>query len=218
MSVPVVPSDHPEYGPNPLRQRFNRAFSSARLSYRAVEKEADAELITRIKTDPVALMNDNPTWPRPHSRKDTERLLEMMEGNLISVIVEKESDEAGQVLGKVPVGLLCMWPTFGHNSPSRVAEFSVDVLPEHRGKGYAEEGLRWLLDWAFDMAGLHRVRLQAFGWNTTGIQLYERIGFERVGVERECVWSSGRYWDLVVLGLLARDWREIREQTAKRVQ
>jgi len=82
----------------------------------------------------------------------------------------------------------------------------IDILPRYQGRGYGEEAIRWLLDYAFRRVGLHSVRMRAFGWNVGAIRLYERLGFVVEGREREAVWFEGRWWDSVTLGMLEDEW------------
>ncbi|KAA8623643.1 acetyltransferase [Pyrenophora tritici-repentis] len=86
-------------------------------------------------------------------------------------------------------------------------ETTEDALLAYRGYGYGSEAIRWAMDYAFRRAGLHSMRMRAFGWNMGAIRLYEKLGFIMEGREREAVWFEGRWWDSVTLGMLEDEWR-----------
>ena len=196
--------DHPELGPDPIATRLATAFTSARLSYRGIESD-DVEFLFSIKSDPESALNASGRWPRPFTRDAAKALMPIFEGNLISAVIELSEDHT-------PVGLVCLWPCYASQpTPSRLAEMGIDILGPYQQQGYGSEAMRWVLDWAFEMGGLHRIRLQVFSWNTRAIRAYERVGFERAGVEPEAVWCAGKWWDVVTYGILDRQWQEHRQ-------
>jgi RimJ/RimL family protein N-acetyltransferase len=201
----AAPQDHPELGHDPLAARLSKTFTSARLVYRGIEMD-DAEFLYRIKSDPESAINASAGWPRPFTHDAAKDFMKIFEKNVISVVVELPED-------RTPIGLVCLWNVYGSDpTPSRLAEMGVDILAPYQGHGYGSEAIRWVLDWAFEMAGLHRIRLHVFSWNTKAIRAYERVGFERAGVEREATWCAGRWWDLLTYGILDREWQQIKER------
>ncbi len=76
----------------------------------------------------------------------------------------------------------------------------------YRGQGYGGEALGLMLRFAFHEINLHRVQLSVFSYNERAIRLYERLGFMREGVMREFLQRDGQRFDLLVYGLLAREW------------
>ncbi len=86
----------------------------------------------------------------------------------------------------------------------RHAEYGVVVgEPGARGKGFASEASRLLLDYAFGALGLHRVYLHVFAHNEPALRLYRRVGFEPEGVLRQHVWKGQGFNDVVVMAILA---------------
>lgn len=80
--------------------------------------------------------------------------------------------------------------------------------PEAWGKGYGTEAVCLLLRYAFDELNLHRVTLGTFGYNERAIRSYLKAGFVLEGRERQYLRRDGQRWDLVVMGLLAEEWRQ----------
>ncbi len=77
----------------------------------------------------------------------------------------------------------------------------------HRGQGFGEEAMRLALAFAFGELNLRRVQLTVFSYNTPAIRLYEKIGFVREGVFREALQRDGRIYDMLLYGLLRREWQ-----------
>jgi len=68
-----------------------------------------------------------------------------------------------------------------------------------RGKGYAHEASRLILEYAFQGLGLQKIALRVFSDNNAAIQLYERAGFEREGLLRREFRKDGVYRDVVMM-------------------
>lgn len=76
----------------------------------------------------------------------------------------------------------------------------------HRNKGYGTEALRLTLRFAFHELNLHRLQLTVFSYNLPAQRLYEKLGFRREGVFRECLLRDGQRHDMILYGLLASEW------------
>jgi L-amino acid N-acyltransferase YncA len=79
-----------------------------------------------------------------------------------------------------------------------VADFSVYVDRDHRGKGVGDALLTRLTDLAREL-GFHKMVLSAFPFNPGGMALYTRHGFRTVGVYREQGQLDGRWVDTIVM-------------------
>jgi RimJ/RimL family protein N-acetyltransferase len=75
------------------------------------------------------------------------------------------------------------------------------------GQGYGTEAAGLALAFAFDELNLHRVQATVFTYNERSIALFERLGFRREGVFREFLHRDGERYDMVLYGLLDREWR-----------
>ena len=92
----------------------------------------------------------------------------------------------------------------------RTAEIGIDIAEPYQGQGYGTEAIRWAIEWAFREANLHRLEIQALGWNDGALKLYQRLGFKLEGIQRERFWRDGRWWDNSQLAMLEKDWRELK--------
>ena len=74
------------------------------------------------------------------------------------------------------------------------------------GHGYATEGARALLRWAFDTLDLNRVQAEADTRNVASARVLEKLGFVLEGTLREDCVVNGDVSDSWVYGLLRREW------------
>jgi L-amino acid N-acyltransferase YncA len=107
------------------------------------------------------------------------------------VLVAVDGD--GAVLGWASLNSFNPRPAYDH-----VAEFSVYVAREHRGRGIGDALLGALVERARAL-GYHKLVLAAFPTNAPGMRLYERHGFVTVGVYHEQGMLDGRWVDVIVM-------------------
>ena len=122
--------------------------------------------------------------------------------------------------GRDPERLLC-WATtlsdsgrliggvtlYAINRAQGRAEIGYVLGSAHWGKGYAQEALSLVLDFAFDELGLRRIEADIDPRNAASCKLAERMGFVREGLLRERWQVAGETCDTVLYGLLASDRR-----------
>ncbi|HKO96384.1 MAG TPA: GNAT family N-acetyltransferase [Pyrinomonadaceae bacterium] len=77
------------------------------------------------------------------------------------------------------------------------------------GKGYMQEALRALLEYAFNTLNLHRIEADVDPRNTGSIRTVEKLGFQREGYLRERWQVSGEIQDALFFGLLRPEWEQI---------
>ncbi len=78
---------------------------------------------------------------------------------------------------------------------------------EMRGKGYGSDALRILCNYIFYEMNMHRLGLVVHSFNTSAIQMYERVGFTHEGALRDFVYRDGNYHDMLHMGILAHEWK-----------
>jgi ribosomal-protein-serine acetyltransferase len=91
-----------------------------------------------------------------------------------------------------------------------VAEIGYWIRSRHEGRGFVTRGCAALIDHAFDDIGVHRIVIRAGVDNHRSRAIPERLGFTYEGVHREEGRGSEGFHDLVVYGLLDREWRSRR--------
>lgn len=81
-----------------------------------------------------------------------------------------------------------------------VAEvYSVYVSPAQRGIGIASQLMRRLLDDLSTLPQLEKVCLTVNSAGQPAISLYERLGFEKLGMARRELYVDGQYYDLLYM-------------------
>lgn len=111
---------------------------------------------------------------------------------LCLVIREKASGQ--------PVGITGFLPEW---QPFQQAEVGYGLLPEFTGKGYGQESLVAVLEFAFQQCQFHKVIATVTVGNQPSRALLERCGFQLEGTLRDNFSLSGKWCDDWVLGLLA---------------
>jgi RimJ/RimL family protein N-acetyltransferase len=79
-------------------------------------------------------------------------------------------------------------------------------------RGYGVMASRLMAFYGVDTIGLRRLEAKAYAYNPLSINTLKRNGFTQEGVLRQAAYRDGRYWDIIVFGIL-RD--EIEEQRRK---
>lgn len=89
---------------------------------------------------------------------------------------------------------------------NRATTFGI-LIGEHtaRGQGYGTEAARLMLDYAFNVLGLHSVSLAVAEFNLAGRRAYEKAGFRECGRLRERLWLAARMWDEIHMDCLATE-------------
>src|SRR5688500_4635309 len=78
---------------------------------------------------------------------------------------------------------------------------------EYWGSGIFAEGARLILDFAFDVIGARRLEARAATANGRGNGALRKLGAVQEGVLRRSFLRNGHYYDQVLWGILAEDWR-----------
>jgi RimJ/RimL family protein N-acetyltransferase len=77
------------------------------------------------------------------------------------------------------------------------------------GRGFGTEAVRLVLGFAFGELNLHRVQLTVFAYNQRAIALYRKLGFQHEGTYREALHRDGQRHDMLLYGLLRREWEAL---------
>ena len=90
---------------------------------------------------------------------------------------------------------------------SRVADTGFELSRAHWGKGYATEAARALVGHGFSAVGLHRVHSHCIAENRASARVLERLGMLPEGRLRDHEHFGGRWWDVLLYGVLASEWK-----------
>lgn len=76
----------------------------------------------------------------------------------------------------------------------------------YQGKGIMTRSVQAILNYAFFDLHLHRVEIRCGAYNDKSRAIPERLGFTQEGIIRDGEKLYGRFHDLIVYGMLKRDW------------
>lgn len=91
------------------------------------------------------------------------------------------------------------------NHHAQRAEFSLYIMPEHHGNGYAEGALRTLVNFGFKELNLNMVFGETVGENPAEA-LFEKVGFIHTGFRPSYYFKDGAYQDSHLWCLLRDSW------------
>ena len=100
-------------------------------------------------------------------------------------------------------------PDFTH----RRAEIGYAIGRAYWGKGYMNETLTAVINYAFDVLEFHRIEADVDPRNAASIRALERLGFQREGYLRERWQVGGEIQDALLYGLLRPDWKTAQSET-----
>lgn len=161
------------------------------------------EAVATAFADPELLYFYLPDLLLPRTRVQLKTMMEEWNDGRRNFVFSL--DRSGETIGLLSLSDLDL--AMGH------AEAGIMIAqPVNRGQGFATEGMRLLLDYAFGELGLHRVYARVAQENTSSLQLFRRLGFVEEGRMREAMRRGGRFLDLILFGLLAHEYDCLRKE------
>lgn len=89
---------------------------------------------------------------------------------------------------------------------SRTASFGIVIGEvDAWGHGYGTEAARMMVQYGFDVLGLHNIQLMCYANNPGGLKAYERAGFKHVGVRRQAKRAGRVLLDEHIMDILSTD-------------
>ncbi len=87
-----------------------------------------------------------------------------------------------------------------------VAEFGIMIGEKDCwDQGYGTEATRLILDYAFNVLGLHNVMLSVYDFNYRGVRAYEKAGFKVIGRRRQALRLGHERHDVILMDALATE-------------
>ena len=152
---------------------------------------ADLDFIMRLE-----FAEENVHFIVPFDREFHTNIIENgAKAGSMDIIVE-------ELAGGAPVGYLLV---NGLQTEQKEVEW-MHILIDKKGQGYGHEALQLLKAWAFDDLHMHRGWLDCKEYNARALHVYESEGLVREGLIRETIITNGIYENLVVLGVLDREY------------
>lgn len=77
---------------------------------------------------------------------------------------------------------------------------------EDRSKGYGQETLNLILDYAFNNLNMHKVKLSVYPFNIGAIKAYTKAGFVKEATLKDEVFYDGKWVDVDYYAIFQNDW------------
>ncbi|MGE5382701.1 MAG: GNAT family N-acetyltransferase [Omnitrophica WOR_2 bacterium] len=165
-----------------------------KISLRALEPN-DAKTLYAWENDPEVWRISNTV--APYSRFDIDQYI-LNAGDIYSskqlrlIIVLTEDPD-------VTVGAIDL---FDYDPLHRRAELGILVDNTFRGKGYAQEAIELIKDYAFNTINLHQLYCYVPADKKINLHLFTKCGFIFSGTRREWRWSKDQWTDEHLLQLI----------------
>lgn len=157
---------------------------------RCVKWFSDPQVVRFLgRSTPVTLAEEE-RWFREYRRRSDEQIF----------AIEVDSHHIGNLgLHKV-------------DRVHRKAELGIVIgEPAYWSRGYGSDAVRAGLRYGFGSLGLNKISLDVIEYNERGIRSYEKVGFQREGVHREEIFKDGRFFNVLRMGILAREFARTSE-------
>ena len=147
-------------------------------------EEADVSIILRWENDVANwLVSDT---IKPYSEEEITSFVKagqdfFRDGQMRWMMETKQ----GQVVGCIDI--------FDFDQKNRRAGVGVLIDEEFRGRGYGLEAIKLAIDSSFTDFELHSLYAEVLEGNMASRTLFERSGFELIGVKKDWHWDGARY-------------------------
>lgn len=118
--------------------------------------------------------------------------------SVLLLIALKESDE---IIGDIALQDI--------DTTNRSCNIRLAIDQNHQGKGFGSEALPLMLDYGFGVLNLHRIELEVYAYNDRAIHVYEKLGFQKEGVQRDYLFYNHKYHDCIKMSILEDEFRKL---------
>jgi RimJ/RimL family protein N-acetyltransferase len=141
-------------------------------------------------------------WDGPYSIEHHEALLESWAERYIVF---------GIALDRQPIGYVMIKNADNRNKSGELHITLGDK--KYWGKGYGYRAYREIINFAFGKLGFNRVSTYVFSFRPDLVRIMDRgvFGFKREGILKEAVNKKGEYFDIILYGLLKKDYTQRRK-------
>lgn len=97
----------------------------------------------------------------------------------------------------------------GIHAVNRTAEYSIMIGNKaYWGRGAGLTASIEILKHGFCDLNLNRIYLTVLAGNERAIKLYKKIGFTEEGLQREAIYKSGKFHDLIQMSILKKEFKQ----------
>ncbi len=174
-------------------------WQNSHIKLRAVEL-SDAEFFFEWNQDSEMPRDLDFLWP-PSSLESARRQAEeearrRPTDDVLFLVIENRD---GERVGSIST----------HQCDRRAGTFryGVAIRREHQRRGYASAAILLVLRYYFEELRYQKVTVNVHANNPASIRLHEQLGYQLEGRLRRMVFSGGRYWDELHMGLTVEEFQ-----------
>jgi diamine N-acetyltransferase len=149
------------------------------------------------------MYNDLAVEHRASDERPLPTSLAALEARFDKRAAEPESDKArfvievgGEVIGE------CSLHFF--DDYARACHLGISIRRDKWGKGYGQDAVRTLVDYAFTYLNFRKVSLEVLADDERAVAAYSKAGFREEGRFREHNWHDGAYRDVLRMAVFRR--------------
>jgi RimJ/RimL family protein N-acetyltransferase len=167
---------------------------------RAIEREDLPRLHELFDDDLELIARAEDAPPRPVSLAELEQRfderLEEPDRSVMRFAIEREDELIGD----------CQLHFIDHYRGT--CHLGIVIGREYWGKGFGQDAVRVLVDFAFRDLNMRKVGLEVLADDERAIGAYRKVGFVEEGRLRAHSWFEGAFHDALVMGILREEWQE----------
>lgn len=179
---------------------YYQKLKGTRLYLSPMDIAQEMTLLTQWLNEDETIAYNNSFYHRLLGMEKVEELLtKWNEGPFSFSVVQREND--------VFMGHISLFDIAAHE---QFATMGIYLGKQYRGKGYGQEAIALLADYAFHSQRFQALHLEVFAFNTHAIQTYRQLGFQECGRWHNCYYHMGQFHDIILMERLRNDWKKER--------
>ena len=132
------------------------------------------------------------------SLQDEKEYLESGGDKTTFAIIDEQKDEIIGTVGLHKIDNINRTATLGIFIGNR----------DYWSKGYGTEAIQLIIDFGFNYLNLKNIDLAVMEFNQRAVRCYQKCGFKEIGRRRKCKFINGKYYDSILMDILAEDFKE----------
>lgn len=165
------------------------------VELRTVEEE-DIEFLRDSVNLPVIRRNIL-SVRKPENRDSSEDFFEnvVCSDDTVHFLICKDGERAGIISVE------------DKGSVEKLGQLGLWIHPDYHNQGLGTESTELLIDHAFEQLDYHKLYARVHENNEASQSLWEKLEFEEEGRLKEHCYVEGEYLDVIMYGMLRREWR-----------
>lgn len=161
---------------------------------------ADAPILVKYLNFKDIGQNLEYNWRKINIRKEKIIIKE------IKNLVRKKKRFSFVILDKIDKKIIGSCELHKIEIENKFGKLNCWLIPSYRGKGYSNDAISTLINFAFTRLRLNKLNWEVFSFNRRSQRFAEKMGFKKEGIERERHLVKGKFIDRIIYSLLKSEW------------